>query len=76
MLFTVVPIMIVYMTCRFFKYSRVESAAIVAGGMTSTPAVGVLTDRNVGVDLSAYTVSYVGALMTMVIGIRWVYWPL
>lgn len=76
MVFTVVPIMIVYMTCRFSKCTRAESAAIIAGGMTSTPAVGVLTDRNVGVDLSAYTVSYVGALMTMVIGIRWVYWLL
>ena len=39
--------------------------------MTSTPAAGVLLDRNENFDLSAYTTVYVGALMTMVVGIRY-----
>lgn len=73
MLFTIVPIMTGYMIGRISKCTRAETSAVVAGGMTSTPAIGTLIDRNIGIDLSAYTMSYVGALMTMIVGIRCLY---
>lgn len=67
---TVIPILIGCLLCRLFKYARLKIACIIAGGMTSTPAVGVLINKYNTIDLSDYSIAYIGALMTMVIGIR------
>lgn len=45
--------------------------SVVCGGMTSTPAIGVLLRTSpLQTDLSAYSMAYTGALLTMVIGVR------
>ncbi len=69
--FTLVPVLTGYVICRILGCTNAQTGAILAGGMTSTPAAGVLLDRNENFDLSAYTTVYVGALMTMVVGIRY-----
>jgi len=44
---------------------------IVAGGMTSTPAIGLLAKTgNSQVDMSAYSFAYLGALLTITIGTK------
>lgn len=72
-IFTAVPIITGYVFCRITKYTNERSAVIIAGGMTSTPAAGVLLGKNTDIDLSAYTVAYIGALVTMIIGIRFLF---
>lgn len=45
--------------------------SIVCGGMTSTPAIGVLMRKNKSrVDITAYSIAYVGALFAMVVVVR------
>lgn len=69
---TFMPIAFGYMCSRYiFKQSVEKSLCIVAGGMTSTPAIGALLKKSrINLDLSMYSFSYIGALLTMVIGIR------
>ena len=45
-------------------------ATTVAGGMTSTPAIGVLAEKYSNISLSKYMLAYFGALLTIVILIR------
>lgn len=71
--FTVAPVLTGYIICRISGYTRARTASVIAGGMTSTPAVGVLIGRDIRPDLSAYSVVYTGALMTVVIGIKVLY---
>lgn len=47
------------------SFSKSDTLAILCGGMTSTPAIGVLQDRDRDTDLSLYATSYVGALITL-----------
>ena len=53
-----------------FHLSKRESLAILCGGMTSTPAIGALQQRDRGVDLSLYSVSYAGATIALQICVR------
>lgn len=46
------------------------TASVIAGGMTSTPAVGVLLRKRCRIQLSSYSMAYVGALLTIIILIR------
>ena len=71
-LLTVIPIAFGYAICRFIgKYSVEKGMCIISGGMTSTPAIGVLLkSATAQLDLSAYSFAYVGALLTMVVGIK------
>ena len=48
------------------------TAATVAGGMTSTPAIGILLQKNSSVDLNKYSAAYIGSLLTIVFMIRMV----
>ena len=66
---TVVPILIGYAVCRIgFKKSREESACMIAGGMTSTPAMGILIrNSHSNPDMATYSIAYLGALLTMVV---------
>lgn len=45
-------------------------ATTIAGGMTSTPAIGVLAEKHNNISLSKYAVAYLGALITTIILIR------
>ena len=52
-------------------FSRDNSvSSIVAGGMTSTPAVGVLLRKQCQVSLESYSMAYVGALLTIILLVR------
>lgn len=66
---TVIPIALLYVVCRYvLKLLVLDALCIISGGMTSTPAIGVLlknTRRTL--NLSAYSMTYVGALLMMVL---------
>lgn len=66
---TAVPILCGYLLSYLvFKKKLSSSMCIVAGGMTSTPAIGVLLrNPKLSLDLSAYSFAYIGALLTIVI---------
>jgi putative transport protein len=52
------------------RFSKSDTLAILCGGMTSTPAIGVLQDRDQDTDLSLYATSYVGALITLLVFVQ------
>lgn len=57
-----------YMCSCLGKRSTKDCMSIVAGGMTSTPAIGVLLRKqHQSIDLTAYSAAYVGALLTITI---------
>ena len=66
---TVIPIVLLYVLCRYvLKLSILDAVCIIAGGMTSTPAIGVLLKESKRrMNLSAYSMTYVGALLMMVL---------
>lgn len=45
----------------------------VAGSMTSTPALGVLVKKGYAIDFSAYSLSYLGALASLTIILKFIY---
>ena len=54
-----------------------QAACLVCGGMTSTPALGAVTDRLDGEpDLSAYTVAYTSAMLSLVLLVKVLFWLL
>ena len=69
---TVTPIVFGFMINKFLnKYNTKDNLCIICGGMTSTPAVGILLkNKYIKWDLSVYSFSYIGALLTVVIGIK------
>ena len=68
-LMTLVPIILgIFLYNLFFK-DRLP-ATIIAGGMTSTPAIGVLVEKNNSICLSKYALAYFGALITIICLIR------
>lgn len=68
---TVAPILAGYLMCKvILKTSDRKTASIIAGGMTSTPAIGVLLKNQRAYDLSLYSSVYIGALLMMTIGVR------
>ena len=58
------------LTHGLFKFSKIESLSIICGGMTSTPAIGALQERDQEVDLSLYSMSYIGALIALITVVR------
>ncbi len=69
LLMTIVPIAIGTVLARLHN-RKVYTAFVVAGGMTSTPAVGVLLQKRCGICLKSYSTAYVSALLTIIILIR------
>ena len=68
-LMTMVPIISGTFLYKFFFKDRLPATTI-AGGMTSTPAIGVLTEKHNNISLSKYALAYFGALITIIILIR------
>ena len=66
---TTIPIVLLYTLCRWvLKLSILDAVCIIAGGMTSTPAIGILLKESKRrMNLSAYSMTYVGALLMMVL---------
>lgn len=69
-LMTLIPIMVGVILQKLFFYEE-SLATIIAGGMTSTPAIGVLAQKHRNISLSAYATAYFGALLTAVLMIRY-----
>lgn len=69
LLLTIVPIISGMCFCKFFFKDK-SAATTIAGGMTSTPAIGVLVDKYNNISLDKYSLAYFGALMAIVILIR------
>lgn len=66
---TIIPITVGVLLYKMFFSDRL-SATTIAGGMTSTPAIGVLAEKYNNIPLSKYALAYFGALITIVILIR------
>ena len=49
------------------RFNIEDSLSVLCGGMTSTPAIVVLHEKNPRTDLSLYTISYLGALISLVL---------
>ncbi len=66
---TIIPIIFGYILCRLIVHkSALETATTIAGGMTSTPAIGVLIrNQKLDPDLTIYSFTYIGALLSIII---------
>lgn len=66
---TTIPILCGYVLSRYlFKMPLADNMCIIAGGMTSTPAIGVLIRRfNCSLNLTTYSFTYIGALLALVL---------
>ncbi len=70
-LFTIIPILSGYIICFCLKMNTLTTLGIIAGGMTSSPAFGILMNHEPENSVaSVYSMSYLGALCTIVIGMR------
>ena len=69
---TCISILGSYLVLRvLFRKTRTQALSIVCGGMTSTPAIGLVSRKSEEQpDLSAYAFTYIGALLVMVLGTR------
>lgn len=69
---TLLPIIIsFFISNKLFKNSLSTSLSIVAGVMTSTPAIGVLyRNKNLCPDTAVYSITYTVALLTIIISMR------
>lgn len=68
-LMTLIPIMVGANLCKAVD-REIPVESIIAGGMTSTPAIGILMQKQVRVHLGGYSMAYVGALLTIIILVR------
>ena len=60
-----------YFLLRFlFRYNTLDALSILCGGMTSTPAIGILQQKNTETDPAIYSMAYTGALITLLISIQ------
>lgn len=72
-LFTVIPIAFgFFISMILYKRNVYQALCVVCGVMTSTPAITLLLKENDQADICDYSISYTGALLTMVFAIRMV----
>ncbi len=70
-LLTLTPIISGYILCRLLsKFFNNQVADIIAGGMTSTPAIAALVEKDKNISLSQYSLTYISALITIFFLIR------
>lgn len=55
--------------CFIFKKNTVARLSVIAGGMTSTPAYGVIIRKTENIDITVYSFTYLGALCGVVFGL-------
>ncbi len=68
---SITPIIICLLVCKIlYRYTAYDTAAIVSGGMTSTPALGVLLQTESKVSYEKYSLAYLGALLTVILIFR------
>lgn len=63
----VLPTLIIgYIITKFvFKEEKTDVATVISGGVTSTPSMGMLMHRYNNIDTYKYSLTYIGALLTM-----------
>ena len=63
----VLPTLIIgYIITKFvFKEEKTDVATVISGGVTSTPSMGMLMHRYSNIDTYKYSLTYIGALLTM-----------
>ena len=71
-LITTMSVGLTWLICKMLFRDNTYASSLMAGSMTSTPALGVLVKKGYAVDLTAYSISYIGALLTMTIGIKFI----
>lgn len=69
-LITTMSVGLTWLICKMLFRDNTYASSLMAGAMTSTPALAVLVKKGSAVDFTAYSISYVGALLTMTIGIK------
>lgn len=70
-LLSLLPLIVGWFISRLlFPQNKAAAVSIVAGGMTSTPALGILIRQDKEVCLTPYSLAYTGALLTMILLIR------
>ncbi len=68
---TACAVLLGYLAVRYlFRFSVLDSLAVLSGGMTSTPAIGMLRECDGDTDLSLYAMSYAGALIALLTAVR------
>lgn len=68
---TMVTIFACFSFCKVFnKFKNVDTAGIISGCMTSTPAISVLLQKDQNRNLTQYFCAYVGSLITIVFLLR------
>lgn len=68
---TIIPILIGYIVDKvLFEKNSLLTASVIAGGMTSTPAIGVLIKDHQELPLCRYSITYVSALITIIVLLR------
>ena len=69
-LFSALPLLLSYFLGVMFGTSNTLIATYLAGGMTSTPAIEILSYKKIDLDYALYSSSYLGAVFTMVFGLE------
>lgn len=68
-LMTIIPITVGLLLYKIF-FKNGNPAVVIAGGMTSTPAISVIIQKIPSMQLNNYSLSYISALMTTIFLIR------
>ena len=68
---SVTPIIICLLVCKILcRYTFSDTTVIISGGMTSTPALGVLLQTETKISYEKYSLAYLGALLTVILILR------
>lgn len=68
-LMTITPIFIGWFLCKLM-FKDESAVTTVVGGMTSTPAMGVVIQKNPNIQMNRYSSAYIGALITIIFLVR------
>ena len=70
-LIPVLSVLIGYIVNRkVLRFTNAEAVSVICGGMTSTPAFGVIKQKHTGADSVLYSISYAGALIALVLWVQ------
>lgn len=56
--------------CKFLRYNANQTASIISGCLTSTPAFNLLIDMGVDVNITQYSMTYLSSLITIIFGVK------
>lgn len=70
LIFVIMPMLFGVLTYKILNSNKTSAASVISGGMTSTPAMGVLIHSEKSFNLTEYSASYIGALLTIIVLMR------